>query len=175
MPINSHFSTIDGGRLLSVTEIVAKEAKDWTGSRLFQRESADGAVDETCRMLWKVLSSYYILFWTPPMCWNSRRKKQKEMKGESPTPNDNFFGPMTCAVWPHIYVLISSLWQLCKERQQMQWTCFGKWNKSQELKGHHGASPKTNTWYVISSRLRRPSLSAALYLEALWCDDCNKL
>lgn len=62
MPIKSHFLTIDGGRLLSVTEIVAKEAKGWTGSRLFQRESADGAVDETCRMLWKVLSSYYILF-----------------------------------------------------------------------------------------------------------------
>lgn len=62
MPIKSHFSTIDGGRLLSVTEIVAKEAKGWTGSRLLQRESADCVVDETCRMLWKVLSSCYVLF-----------------------------------------------------------------------------------------------------------------
>lgn len=62
MPIKSHFSTNDGGRLLSVTEIVAKEAKDWTGSRLLQRELADRAVDETCRMLWKVLSSCYVLF-----------------------------------------------------------------------------------------------------------------
>lgn len=61
MPRKSCFSTMDGSPV-PLTEIVAKEAKNWTESKVLQRESADCAEVKTYHMLKKFLSSSYVLF-----------------------------------------------------------------------------------------------------------------